>query len=729
MRSRSGRLLACLVVSAVTSTALPQIAYAAPASDGDGKGIIDTVKGWFEDSKENGKPPSHDELEMADRQKLPKGRIAPKAKRVRELTGRRTANARFWQLSDGRVQAELSALPTSYRDAKSKAWKPIDTSVRASSAKGFEFSNTTNEGRSWFGSDAGRLLRFQSPDGRSVTLGLEGAGKRLEPKAKGSTVTYEDRTHGAEISYGVGRGRVKENITLARRPSGPLRFTFTLNTEGLVPKARKDGSIALYGELPNTPVMVIPAPFMTDAKKADKSVFGETYSTKVTQKLTRDGKSWKLTVTPDTRWLASKDRRYPVVIDPTITIAPSPTDSQDTMVLSDQASTNFNTTWKLSAGKTDTGISRSLIKFPLSEIPSGTKIDSARLEMYYDQAHTTNGNNVTIGAYRATGAWDESTATWSNTSSLVGELSGTSVQVDDGDAGTTAATGTWPATSSSSGIGSDYHSNKDSVAGDTYTWQPKLPESDSYRVDVHYVAGADRATNAPYTVTGSGGSTTYTVNQQSGTNGVWASLNGGNEINFSQGTAGKVVLGDGPASTSTAVIADAVRWVNPATITKGAGQYNQWHKFPVTDTVQQWINGTSANNGFVLKATDESSTAPTGGPRYESGDGDYGGETATIPRLTVTYGKIGTTLNSPTVIHSTARSCPGRRTRTPPVTRATTSSSTSCTVPRSRRSHRPRPPWSPRSTSRRPPTRTRRRPRRRTRRRWRSAGRTTTSSR
>ncbi|MFJ8359753.1 DNRLRE domain-containing protein [Streptomyces sp. NPDC093984] len=323
------------------------------------------------------------------------------------------------------------------------------------------------------------------------------------------------------------------------------------------------------------------------------------------------------------------------------------------MVLSDQASTNFNTTWKLSAGKTDTGISRSLIKFPLSEIPSGTKIDSARLEMYYDQAHTTNANNVTIGAYRATGAWDESTATWSNTSSLVGELSGTSVQVDDGDAGTTAATGTWPATSSSSGIGSDYHSNKDSVAGDTYTWQPKLPESDSYRVDVHYVAGSDRATNAPYTVTGSGGSTTYTVNQQSGTNGVWASLNGGNEINFSQGTAGKVVLGDGPASTSTSVIADAVRWVNPATITKSAGQYNQWHKFPVTDTVQQWINGTSANNGFVLKATDESSTAPTGGPRYESGDGDYGGETSTIPRLTVTYGKIGTTLNSPTVIHST----------------------------------------------------------------------------
>nr|WP_185124448.1 DNRLRE domain-containing protein [Streptomyces sp. TLI_185] len=643
------------------STALPQIAYAVPesgsGSGGHGKGMVDTVKGWFGDDDDDklAEPPSHDELDVADRQKLPRGKKAPKAHRVKELKSRRTSTARFWQLSDGRVEAELSAVPTSYRSGTGRkaSWKSIDTAVRESRAKGYEFANTTNNGRSWFGGDSNRLVRFQSPDGRSVSLGLDGASRGLKPTAKGSTVTYKNATQGADLQYAVGPGRVKENITLSKRPDAPLKFTFTLDTQGLTPKARKDGSIALYGELPHTPELVIPAPYMTDARKADRSVFGKTYSTRVTQKLTRDGTSWKLTVTPDAKWLAARERQYPVVIDPTITIAPSPTDSQDTMVLSDQATTNFNTTWKLSAGKTDTGIARSLIKFPLSEIPSGTKIDSARLEMYFDQAHTTNANDVTIGAYRATGAWDETSATWNSTSSYVGELSGTSVQVDDGDTGTTAATGTWPSTSSSSGIGSDYRSNKDSVAGDTYTWQPKLPETASYRVDAHYVAGTDRATNAPYTVTGSGGSTTYTVNQQSGTGGVWASLNGGSQIDFSAGTTGKVVLKDGPASTSTSVIADAVRWVNPATIVKNAGEYNQWHKFPVTDTVQQWVSGTSANNGFILKATDESSTAPTGGPRYESGDGDYGGETATIPRLTVTYGKVGTTLNSPTVIHGT----------------------------------------------------------------------------
>ncbi|MFV0138256.1 DNRLRE domain-containing protein [Streptomyces sp. HMX87] len=593
---------------------------------------------------------------MAERQKLAKGKAEPKAKRVKELTGRRTPNARFWQLSDGRVEAELTARPSAYRDAKSKAWKAIDTAVRATKAKGFDFANTTNTGRSWFGSDPERLLRFQAPDGSAITLGLKGTRGSLKPVAKGSTVTYDDALDGADLEYRVGPGRVKENIVLAERPDGPVSFTFTLDTDGLVPKARKDGSIALFGELPETPVMVIPAPFMTDARKDAASPYGHAYSDRVTQRLTRDGKNWRLTVTPDATWLAAKERQYPVVIDPTVTIAPSPSVSQDAMVLKEAPAANYGQSWKLSVGRTDAGTARSLIKFPLDEIPSGTKIDAARLEMYFDQAHTTGGTDVPIEAHRATGAWDEASATWDSTSALVGELSGTSVQVDDGDAGTTAASGTWPASGSSLtqyAVGDDYRYNKDSVGGDTYTWQPRLPETATYRVDVHYVAATDRATNAPYTVTGKNGTATHTVDQSAGSGGEWTSLNGGSQIGFSQGTSGKVVLGDGPASTSTAVIADAVRWVNPASIVKNKGEYNQWHKFPVTDTVQKWVDGTAANHGFVLTAADESTSGPLGGPRYESGDGDYGGETATIPRLTVTYGKVGTTLNSPTVIHST----------------------------------------------------------------------------
>ncbi|MER6617024.1 DNRLRE domain-containing protein [Streptomyces xantholiticus] len=636
----------------MAGTLLPQVAYAAPSSGpekDDGKGVVDTIAGWFsdEDEKEDAKPPVGGKLEIPSREKLPKGEKLPPAQRVKELTERRTPQARFWQLSDGRVEAELSAKPVSYRSGSS--WKPIDTTVRASDTKGFEFANTTNTGRSWFGSNASKLVRFETASGQAVVLGLEGAAKGVAPSAKGDTVSYKGLASGADVSYQVGAGRVKENITLAEQPKAPVKFVFTLDAGELEPKERGDGSIALFGEDPANPVLVIPPAFMTDAKKDKASPYGTSYSAKVSQELSRHGKQWRLTVTPDATWLAAPERQYPVVIDPTITIAPSPTQSQDVMVRSDAPTTNFNSTWDMSAGKTSsTGIARSLIKFPLDEIPAGSKIDTAQLSMYFDQVHTSGSTNVDVEVRRATGAWDETTATWNSTSAYAGEQSATTVLMDDGDTGT-AAVGEWPRVTGT-GYASDYAYNKNTATGESYTWQPMVPEAADYKVEVHTPVQADGATAAPYTVTSAEPTANFTVNQATGTTG-WRQL-GTTQIDFAKGNTGKVVLGDTGDSTKR-TIADGVRLVNPAQIRKDIGEYNQWHNFRVGDTVQKWVSGTSPNYGFVIKAVDETSTAPLGGPQYEAGDYDYGGETSTIPRLTVTFGKVGTSLNSPTVVHGT----------------------------------------------------------------------------
>jgi hypothetical protein len=133
-----------------------------------------------------------------------------------------------------------------------------------------------------------------------------------------------------------------------------------------------------------------------------------------------------------------------VVIDPTIKIQPTVSQSQDVMILSDSATSNFDGSWRLSVGTTSTGVARSLLKFPLSTIPAGTNQDSAQLQVDYDQDHTTSGTTVTVEAHRATAAWDETTATWGNASGNVGELGNNSELVDDGDTGKTAANGQWP---------------------------------------------------------------------------------------------------------------------------------------------------------------------------------------------------------------------------------------------------------------------------------------------
>ncbi|MFE0648297.1 DNRLRE domain-containing protein [Streptomyces sp. NPDC059534] len=581
---------------------------------------------------------------------MPPGKAAGKAKRLAELTRSRTENARYWMLSDGRVQAEVSAVPTGYRAGTS--WRDIDPTVTRSGAEGYAFSNTTNAAGSWFGADARRLLRFQAGTGPAVTLGLEGAGA-LTPVAAGNTVTYKDAVAGADLSYEVGPGRVKENIVLDRKPAGPVSFTFTLDAGGLTPRSGADGSVSFHGEGAD-PVLVIPAAFMTDARKDARAPYGAAYSGNVRQELTRAGKGWKLTVTPDAKWLAAPERTYPVTIDPTISIAPTPTTAQDVMISSDGPATNYDDNWRLSVGNTSTGASRALLRFPVGSVPAGTRLDSADLKLYFDQTHTTGDTEVQLEAHRATQPWTEAQATWNNANAITGELSGTSVVVDDGDAGRTAAVGAWPASGNTAytqyAVNQDYLYNKDAAAGDTYTWQPSLPEDGTYQVETHYVPASDRATNTPYTVTYDGGTKAYTVDQQAGTAGVWKTLG---SHPFKAGTLGKVVLGDGPASTATSVIADAVRFTKGGVVTKPAGELNTWHTFPVTRTVQSWIDGTNTNNGFVIKAGDESASGPKGGPRYEGSEFGYGGETANYPRLVLTFGRQGVDLAAPTTIHDT----------------------------------------------------------------------------
>ncbi|MGW0120017.1 golvesin C-terminal-like domain-containing protein [Streptomyces sp. NPDC003327] len=635
---------------------IPQVAQAAPVSTNDGEGIFDTLTGWFSDdeSAAAGKPaqPSTGGTPiLPSREKLPPGKAAGKAHRVAELTADRTPNARYWKMSDGRVQAEVSAVPTAYRSGSS--WKDIDPTVIPARSGGFAFTNTTNLARSSFGTDPAKLLRFEADGGHAVTLGLASGSGRLTPVAEGDTVTYKDAVAGADLTYQVGPGRVKENIVLDAKPSGPVSFTFTLDPGGLTPKQNKDGSVHFYGEGAD-PVLVIPAAFMTDARKDASSPYGTGYSSAVQQKLTRAGQGWKLTVTPDAKWLAAPERRYPVTIDPTISISPTPSTAQDVMISSDGPGTNYTDSWRLSVGNTPTGSSRALLRFPLTGVPSGTRLDSADLKLYYDQSHTTQDTAVPLEAHRATQAWSEETATWNNANALTGELSGTAVVVDDGDTGRTAAVGAWPTSGNAAftqyAVNQDYLYNKDSVAGDSYTWQPSLPEDGTYQVEAHYVPASDRATGAPYTVTYDGGSKTYTVDQQAGTGGVWKTLG---SHPFKAGTLGKVVLGDGPASTGTSVIADAVRFTKASVVTKKVGEANTWHSFPVTKTVQQWIDGTYANNGFVIKAADETATGPKGGPRYEGSEYAYGGETATYPRLVLTFGRQGVDLANPTTIHAT----------------------------------------------------------------------------
>ncbi|SCL69514.1 DNRLRE domain-containing protein [Micromonospora peucetia] len=657
-RKLRGPLIAGLVVALAATVGAtealserkPENAATTAQDDGLLPRLGDAAKGLVDGGSRPAKPEVVS-AGLAVQEKAAPAKVWPPQRRVRELTGKRTENSRVYQLSDGRTQAEISAVPLHYQDAKGR-YQPIDTTVRPTNDKGYVQGNRTNSFTSLFGDSTDDLVRFER-GGRSIELGLLGAAKGVTPRVSGSTVTYPGLAGGADIVYEVTASALKEKIVLRRAPVGPGSYTFTLETAGLTAQQREDGSIAFVRPTCVEPVFVMPAPFMYDDKDDKSSPHGKVWSDKVTQKVTQSGGTSTITVSADAGWLADQARVYPVVIDPTIKIQPVPADGQDVAIYSGNPTKNYNDTYQLNVGTDESQTWRSLLKFDVaSAIPANTTIDDAQLQLYYSQTHTQWAYDVPMEARRITTAWAEDDATWANTNGdIAGLPAGNVVTVDDGDAGTSAV-GTWPYSANPDlapkAVNADYRANNDATTGDTHTWVPTLTESGNYRVDVHFVGAFDRATNAPYTVHYNGGSKTYPVNQTTPDSaGGWVTLG---THPFVAGTTGRVVLGD---VAGKAVVADAVRFTKVGAV-KQYAKSSVWNSFPVRNLVQDWVNNTHPNHGFMVKALDES-TKNRGGPIYEASEYAYANDRRdfNLPRLVVTYGRPGVAVDPPTTITST----------------------------------------------------------------------------
>jgi hypothetical protein len=224
----------------------------------------------------------------------------PAQRRVKELTGKRTANSKVYQLSDGRLQAEISPAPLHYRDGKG-AYQPIDTTVRPVNEGGYVQGNQTNTFTSLFGDRSDDLVRFER-DGRSVEMGLAGAGRGVTPTVSGSTVTYPGLAGAADLVYDVTSTALKEKIVLRKAPAGPVSYTFTVDRAGLTAQQRPDGSIAFVRPSGGEPVFVMPAPFMYDSKDDASSPHGKVWSGKVSQRVQQLYGQTTVTVSADAGW-------------------------------------------------------------------------------------------------------------------------------------------------------------------------------------------------------------------------------------------------------------------------------------------------------------------------------------------------------------------------------------------------------------------------------------------
>ncbi|MDR6227200.1 golvesin C-terminal-like domain-containing protein [Desmospora profundinema] len=139
----------------------------------------------------------------------------------------------------------------------------------------------------------------------------------------------------------------------------------------------------------------------------------------------------------------------------------------------------------------------------------------------------------------------------------------------------TEAVGVWTSTNAIKRfVGTDYLWNRPGT-GDTFTWNFNIPESGYYRISEKHQSNQNRASNAPFTIHHSGGTSKQLIDQRANS-GQWVELG---TFKFDKGAA-KVVLSDDADGT---LIADAIKIEKvPTTITsdntdsgnKAVGEWN-----------------------------------------------------------------------------------------------------------------------------------------------------------
>ena len=218
---------------------------------------------------------------------------------------------RVYLNEDGTFTTEMSAEPLGVRTAD--GWQPVSTTVQDVADGGGRVRNHPLAPRFAATSDSAALLEV-SRDGVDLRMALVGAARaRLERSA--NTVRYEDVLPGADLTYEVTPGSVKEAVVLSAPPRRQQSYTWRLSGSGFTIRPGLHGSFEIIGT-DGTVVMTIPPAVMVDS--AGKDGIQEPAIVNTPMTVRRSGRSWLLTITPDHEWLTDPARVYPVSVDPTI---------------------------------------------------------------------------------------------------------------------------------------------------------------------------------------------------------------------------------------------------------------------------------------------------------------------------------------------------------------------------------------------------------------------------
>ncbi len=242
--------------------------------------------------------------------------VAPKAREQvrgfdsatsKELADRRTETTRTFSNSDGTQTTEFSQEPINHRKPDG-SWAAVDPTLVPDAGKGWRNASDSVDIRLAPSANGSPLVRYALDGEHEFGFSLNGTAAS-PGQANGASVIYQAVRPQVDLRFDVRAGAVKESIVLHSADT-PRTFDFPLHLKGLTPKV-VDDRLELTGR-DGKVMAVVPAGFMIDSHDGPA---GGAQSTGVRYELVGQ----TLRVTLDDAWLKDAARRYPVVVDPTVT--------------------------------------------------------------------------------------------------------------------------------------------------------------------------------------------------------------------------------------------------------------------------------------------------------------------------------------------------------------------------------------------------------------------------
>ncbi|MFD4718241.1 RHS repeat-associated core domain-containing protein [Streptomyces sp. NPDC058423] len=245
-------------------------------------------------------------------------------KRVEALS-ERTETSTTWVNPNGSLTTELTAGPVRFRDKETGQWRDVDVEL-VKNTDGSVSPKAHPQGLE-LAKPGGKPLTALSQNGAAaardlVTLGegdqqitLQWKGGLPAPKLDGTRATYENAVPNGDVVVEATRTGFEQFVEIKQRPTADgYSYTLPLKTKGLKVEQQEDGSL-LFTDKKSKKTAVMPAPVMWDAR-VDKVSGEHTHRARVGLKVIKTKGGVDLVLTPDAKFLADPETRYPVTVDP-----------------------------------------------------------------------------------------------------------------------------------------------------------------------------------------------------------------------------------------------------------------------------------------------------------------------------------------------------------------------------------------------------------------------------